>query len=166
MAVGGIPNVEFVAETLGLEFNAIQQPDYYTSVKTVDEPDFSETARGMVIGVEAPAILYWTVDRDPESPTREENNAELTPMLGVLVIAIVKGQNVQRQQRLIDVDIEHVMLGNCGRNRPGYSGPNTWAGLMTNRRAGTRSIYDIPDLGVGLVVSRWDIDYRSPFPAG
>lgn len=164
--ISGLPNLEFVVETLGIEFALVQRPDYLTDVKTVSEPDYSETAKQLLIATEAPAILYWVIDRDPESPSREENTSEFTPMVGLLVAGLVKGERVQRQQRFLDVDIDHVLTGNPGRNRPGYTGANTWAGLLTRRRQGTRTLYDIPQPGVGIIWARYDIDYRSPFPGG
>jgi len=166
MAVSGQPNLDFVAETIGIEFRAIQRPDYRMSVLTVLEPDFSESARNLLLTVEAPAICYWTIDRDPYSPTREENTAEYTPVMGLLVCGIVKGVRIQQQQRFLDVDIDHVLMGNPGRDRPGYTGANTWAGLLTRRRLGTRTLYDIPEPGVGTIWAKYDIDYRSPFPGG
>jgi hypothetical protein len=170
VAVGGEPEGAYLAETLEIEFRQVQPPDFFTSVKNVEWPDWGafigkdySEVNPKLLEVEAQHSVWMWVAGESVGVSREENIAQFTNALQVRVAWVVKSpKEVRRQILLAMADLRHVMEGNSGRVRPGYTGPNTYT--FTTQRA----VIEIENVSPGLAIiwSIWPIEYGSPFPAG
>jgi len=170
VAISGEPNLAFIMETLKMEFSLIQPPDFFTTLRDVDWPEFPDEAIDMVAASESQhSVRLWAPFHGGEG-SRQENSSELSPIASITCGWVVKGTSeVQRQMALATADVQHLMQDNPARDRPGYSGPNTW-GLFTRKTPGTRIQWEIPKVaqsyGIGIVWSFWDVEYRHPMPMG
>ncbi len=172
MAVSSLPNTAFTAETLELEFRAVQPPDFWTTVRDVLWPNYPEFV-GSTVTPELNPMMWATEEQhavrlwspgEKAGVTRQSNNQEFTIAMQVFVAWVTKcGKELQRQVFLARADLRNLLLGNMERNRPGYTGANTW-GLFTLEASPMVTQFIEP----GLAVTTWlvDVEIRNPMRKG
>jgi len=172
MAISGMPNEAFIAETLELEFKAIQPPDYWTTVRDVEwvnypmvtgPPTNPVASQDLYASQETHSVRLWSPDSGM-GESRAQNTAELTRSMGLQLAWVVKAaKDLQRQIFLARADITTLLYVNLGRDRPGYTGQNDW-GLTVRELMKLTSDPIAP--GTAIIWGLYAIEFRSPIHKG
>lgn len=173
MAVSGMPFEAFIAETLALEFKAIQPPDYWTTVRDAQWPDYPavigdnpsdlKVNPAALASQEMHSVRLWS-PRSGLGTSREQNNAELTIGMRLLICWVIKcSKDIARQIFLARSDIRTLMFVNAGRDRPGYAGANNW-GLTVFEESPIDT--DHLDPGLAVLWGSYIVESRAPIHKG